>query len=79
MSDLSNNSYLTFDDFVGKYFQERNILTNDLNGLNDKAFKKKYNITKNDLHKVCVKEYEKNHPSDYQQYLENYRRYNVRK
>ena len=73
MTDLSNNNYFSFDDFIKKYFQERNILVNDLNELSDKDFKKRYNITKNNLHKVCVAEYKKYHPSDYETHLAIYR------
>lgn len=69
MTDLSNNNYFSFDDFIRKYFQERNILVNDLNELSDKDFKKRYNITKNNLHKVCVAEYKKYYPSDYETHL----------
>ena len=73
MSDLSNNDFFSFDDFVKQYFQERNIITDDLNGTSDKDFKKKYNITKNDLHKVCVAEYKKHYPSDYEKHVKSYK------
>ena len=73
MSDLSNNDYFSFDNFVKQYFQERNIITDDLNGTSNKDFKKKYNITKNDLHKVCVAEYKKHYPSDYEKHVEIYK------
>ena len=55
--DSSSNNYFTFDDFVKEYFQEKQILIEDLNNTNDKQFNDKYKIMKNDLHKECVEQY----------------------
>ena len=71
--DSSNNNYFTFDDFVKQYFQEKQILIEDLNNTNDKQFTDKYKITKNDLHKECVEQYKIRYENDYNKHLELYR------
>ena len=71
--DSSNNNYFTFDDFVKQYFQEKQILIEDLNNTNDKQFTDKYKIAKNDLHKECVEQYKIRYENDYNKHLELYR------
>ena len=67
--DSSSNDYFTFDDFVKQYFQEKQILIEDLNNIDNKQFNKKYRITKDDLHKECVEQYKVRYESDYNNHL----------
>lgn len=71
--DSSGNNYLTFDDFVKQYFQEKQILMEDLNNTDDKQFYDKYKITKDNLHKECVEQYKIRHETDYNKHLKLYR------
>ena len=75
--DISNNieqtDYITFDDFVKEYFDEKQILMDDLNGINDRQFYDKYKIMKNMLHQECVEQYQQRYPEDYNKHLENHR------
>ena len=71
--DSSGNDYFTFDDFVKQYFQEKQILIEDLNGTNNKEFYNKYKINKNALHKECVEQYKTRYETDYDKHLKLHR------
>tara|TARA_B100001063_G_C16622356_1_gene481388 strand:- start:297 stop:866 length:570 start_codon:yes stop_codon:yes gene_type:complete len=71
--DSSGSDYFTFDDFVKQYFQEKQILIEDLNNTNNKQFYDKYKINKNVLHKECVEQYKTRYETDYNKHLKLYK------